>query len=887
MPIRVQCPQCGKEYNVGDDKAGRRFQCKGCQASVVVPTSSVAEDDDPFAGMDEDFSAGIMSHGTKPSSGNRSTSGKKGSKGKGDSSGSGAALGIGIGVAAVAIIAAGVFFFLRGGDGDEAAPAGGGGNNAAANANHNDATSEGTATPGPSGNTPGGNTPAGGTGNSGMTTQATPARAPTGAELDATLNQLKQIILGMHNYHDTLNSFPVSSNAPNAIGADGKPLLSWRVHLLPFVDQRNLYDQFHLNEPWDSPHNLPLADLLPAIYRSPGDEPDATTTRFVVFSGPTAPFEGGIGKRLADFRDGTSNTILVAQVPAAHAVSWTKPEDAAFDAADPLACIGAIPSEGLPVGMADGACFFLSSETDAAMFANFVQPADAQIVASELLLSKPSNYVPFVPPTTPPSGPLHLAYMTDDCIGLVRIAPQQLLEAEWLLDAVPPNALADAPFSLETLEEALFWIVPRTDLPVPAEPDSQFALSFSKPTAPESLQLSQMYNGNAYLHGNDVIVFAKDERFERMFAGTGSASPLATTLRTEELDADVYIAVQLKSDTFNADWSGAQLMLSPLGELGQDLMLAEQVQLAFRASETPLLKVWLTFPDAGTATGYKSAVEQQLPQMLESQKSDPMGGALATLLADAWSVTQDANTVSLEIAHSDALTAELASIVTEATGPAVMSDPELNAEQRTRNNFHQILIAAHNYHEAFNSFPVPTANEQYFDEDGKPLLSWRVHLLPYLDEIDLYQEFHFDEPWDSEHNIELLERMPAVFQVEDDYSADLEPGMTRIVRADGEGTLFQNGRGAQIRDITDGLSNTAFCFAVGPEHAVAWTKPEDIVIDFSQPILPQLGLPEGENFLVGMCDGVVPWVLPTIDDDNLRRLLQHNDSEVLELPIAQ
>lgn len=1106
MPIRVQCPQCGKEYNVGDDKAGRRFQCKGCQFSVVVPVPAAAEDDDPFAGMD-DFSEDYTSPSPKPAGAKNSTSGKGGAKGKGNKKGKSVSSGglplgawIGIGVAAVAAIAVGVFLMMRGGDDDEG---NGAGNNTVAGGSagagapaiesvedlegarenletivhamyeyerrwqtfpvspqvpdshdseeksylswrvhllpfldqqalydqfhlnepwdspHNAALTNqmpdvfkspgdaaGVTTtryltfvgPGtayedegprlqdirdrtsdtillaqvpaskavpwtkpedavfdpanpfscigaipprgmpiawadaatsflspttdaaafasfigrddgqttdeslilrqpiagevsiaavpanpPTGD--GGSAATTGPSGSASTTASTaPAHTPTLAELNATMLQLKQIVLGMHNYHDTFFTLPVNPNAAAALGPDGQPFLSWRVHLLPFVDQQNLYQQFHLNEPWDSPHNLPLADLMPDIYKSPSDEPAATTTRFVVFSGPNAPFDGGIGKRFSDFIDGLSNTILIAQVPADHAVPWTKPEDAVFDATDPLACIGAIPPEGLPIALADGACFFLSPEADATSFANYVQHADSQVIAGDLLLSKPANYVPFEPPSTPPTGPLHLAYMTDDCIGLVHIAPQHLLEAEWLMASLPPEATAGAPVPLESLEEALFWIVPRADANVPSEPDTQFALSFSQPTSAAELPLSQMYQGNAYMHANDTIVFAIDDRFERMFQGTSGASPLAGSLRSEQLDADVYIAVQLKSESFSVDWSEAELMLAPAGELGNGLMQAQQVQLAFRANESPLLKVWLTFPDDATATSYKTALEQQLPQMLDLQKSDPIAGPLATLLADAWSVSQEAGSVSLEIAHSDALTAELASMISALMTPAVMINRDITSRQQSENNLSQILIASHNYHDVFNSFPVPTANEQYFDEDGKPFLSWRVHLLPYLDEVELYQEFRFDEPWDSEHNIQLLERMPAVFEVNDAYLADLDPGMTRIVRADGEGTLFQNGAGSRIQNVTDGTSNTAYCFAVGPEHAVPWTKPEDIVIDFMQPIWPQLAVPEGEEFLVGFCDGAVRHLPTTIDEDNLRRLLLHNDNEVLELP---
>ena len=70
----------------------------------------------------------------------------------------------------------------------------------------------------------------------------------------------------MHNYHDTYGTFPPAATTD---GAD-KPLLSWRVAILPFLEQQPLYEQFHLDEPWDSPHNKTLIEQMPQVYAIPG-----------------------------------------------------------------------------------------------------------------------------------------------------------------------------------------------------------------------------------------------------------------------------------------------------------------------------------------------------------------------------------------------------------------------------------------------------------------------------------------------------------------------------------------------------------------------------------------------------------------------------------------
>ncbi len=81
------------------------------------------------------------------------------------------------------------------------------------------------------------------------------------------MNNLKQIGLAMHNYESTFGTFPPAYIADKATG---KPLLSWRVAILPFLEQDALYKQFHLDEPWDSAHNKTLIARMPPVYRSPG-----------------------------------------------------------------------------------------------------------------------------------------------------------------------------------------------------------------------------------------------------------------------------------------------------------------------------------------------------------------------------------------------------------------------------------------------------------------------------------------------------------------------------------------------------------------------------------------------------------------------------------------
>jgi hypothetical protein len=127
---------------------------------------------------------------------------------------------------------------------------------------------------------------------------------------------------------------------------DSRPLLSWRVLLLPELGEGDLYRDFHLDEPWDSPHNVALLSRRPQVYAPPPDLPAAeragpSGTFYQVFTGPGTAFERAEGLRLPqDFPDGPSDTILV--IEAGEPVPWTRPEDLAYDPHGPLPALGGV-----------------------------------------------------------------------------------------------------------------------------------------------------------------------------------------------------------------------------------------------------------------------------------------------------------------------------------------------------------------------------------------------------------------------------------------------------------------------------------------------------------------------------------------------------------------
>ena len=208
--------------------------------------------------------------------------------------------------------------------------------------------------------------------------------------------------------------------------------------------------------------------------------------------------------------------------------------------------------------------------------------------------------------------------------------------------------------------------------------------------------------------------------------------------------------------------------------------------------------------------------------------------------------------------------------------PAVRSARESARRAQCKDNLKQIGLALHSYHDAFGCFP-PAA---IADQQGRPMLSWRVAILPYLGSAQRYSRFRLDEPWDSPHNLALVNDRPDVYACPSD--PDSKPGMTGYQVVVGAGTVFPpDFRPVRIADVTDGTSNT---LAVGEtRRAVPWTKPEDVP---ESGVAASRGLgalqgphDDGSNML--FLDGSVRFVKETIAPTVLGALLTRAGGEVI------
>ncbi len=403
-------------------------------------------------------------------------------------------------------------------------------------------------------------------------------------------NNLKQIALAMHNFHDTYQKLPAAATGDKK----GKKLLSWRVHILPYIDQAPLYQQFHLDEPWDSDHNKELIKTVPPVYISPNHEDLAREgkTVYLVPTGKSTAFEGKEGLGFRDFTDGTSNTILAVEAHRDAAVIWTKPDDLAVDFKNPLKGLKGARAGGFHASLCDGSVRFISDNID-----------------------------------------------------------------------------------IKTLN-ALFT-----------------------------------RNGGEAINDNAI---------------------------------------------------NAPAVPRPVARPGD-----------------------------------------------------------------------------------------------------------------AKNNLKLFGLAFHNYHDVNSRFPQRAST----DKKGKALLSWRVQLLPYLDAADVYQQFHLDEPWDSEHNKTLIEKMPAIFSAKGDEEL-AKLGKTRILSPANAEACLGVKEGTRIQDIRDGSSNTILAVEARADAAVIWTKPDDFVIDFKEP-LKALQDSRNGGFMALFSDGSVRTIADKINAEIFKAIITRDGGETV------
>jgi hypothetical protein len=322
--------------------------------------------------------------------------------------------------------------------------------------------------------------------------------------------------------------------------------------------------------------------------------------------------------------------------------------------------------------------------------------------------------------------------------------------------------------------------------------------------------------------------------------------------------------------TLLAAWGEPAFDFKSLGE-ARVVTAAVDLEPGFR------LMVTVDFPDAVRAKGGKLAADalarwagDALGKMAAGRgKEDAeLAGLLRTVLRDAGEAKVNGTTVTFTASIPDDAYRKT---VAAAVASAAVRIRDAAERMKSANNLKQFGLAIFNYHDTYGFYPFQNIPK----EQMHPGLSWRVAILPFIEQDNLYRQFKLDEPWDSENNKKLIEKMPKIFVVPG--GLETKAGQTYYRMFDGPGTLY---RMKTIRDVTDGTSNTLMVVEAG--EPVIWTKPDELPYDPDKP-LPKVGghFPGGFNALFG--DASVRFIRKGIDEKVLRALITANGGEPVTL----
>ncbi|WP_428306284.1 DUF1559 domain-containing protein [Lacipirellula sp.] len=508
-----------------------------------------------------------------------------------------------------------------------------------------------------------------------------------------------------------------------------------------------------------------------------------------------------------------------------------------------------------------------------------------------------------------------LVYVTPGACVVVTMRPAQLFNspaAEMFPNEVLQAAVQTASgIDPLTVEELVISWSPPSNYAVLARSATPISLDgpITDRTSPDEL------NGKEYLKSRSHLepsFYAPDERSvlaapdfivqELVEGGAPKRSDILKNFTDETAQDDFHLAVNvtmLRPLIAMAMWNAK---LPPEFAALRDVPgMISHVDLRFNISHAAPTELVVTANHAADANRLESTVETlkrnalaQLDREVakEFDGEEPVQAATRAYqrrvnqkIFDSLQLERRDN--QLVVFRTEAPTSENGAVLSVATIgvlvglllPAVQAAREAARRNQSMNNIKQLMLCLHNYHDSHKRFPA-YAN---FDADGKPLLSWRVHILPYLEQQALYEQFHLDEPWDSEHNKELIAKMPPEFlsPSSKNISAD---GKSNYLGVLGEDYVFDGSeQGRSMKTITDGLSNSIAIVSVDDESAVAWTKPDDWTPSDSDLMEPFDGAHTG-GFLAGFCDGHVQMISSKIDPTVLRALLTVAGEEAIESP---
>ena len=656
-------------------------------------------------------------------------------------------------------------------------------------------------------------------------------------DIQVRAGNLRSIGMAIQAYQANFSYLP----QPAIYDKSGAPLLSWRVAILPFMGQDALYKKFHLDEPWDSPHNLELLQQaeMPKAYEARGASPPKPyMTYYKAVVGPGAVFEPDPRRHIrqaADVRGPQDHTLLLAE--AAEPVEWTRPTDLVVEPNQPLPRFGGLSPDGFLICFVDGSVQFLKQELsrdDAKMRALISRNGDV------LVNLRPYEITPGAKPSPPPKTdpgkepPKEPPKETPDPVALAREMKRKAASKNNLFQLA--RALRSYVDAFQTLPPPAIYGTDGTPLlswrvallPFLGQQKLYDRFKRDEPwDSPANRDLLQFMPKEFILP--DTPLKDPNTTYYQLFVGPGAYEPGAKRRTIMAIPDGPSHTIAIAEGSEPVPWTApVDLPYSPDG---------------------PLPKLGGPFAD-----GFHAALFDGSAQFFKKE------------------IYADDKALRALIGWNDGEVVNLRPYRESPPLPPKDSPAHAAAESVRRinssNNLKQLAFALHNYHDANRAFP-PYA---IINKEGKPLLSWRVALLPFLDENLLYKKFKLDEPWDGPNNKALLPLMPRSFEAPGAEADQADKTFYQVFVGPGAGFERDPTHRVRFSDLLGGSSNTLAVVEGG--EAVPWTKPDDLFFDADKP-LPRLGGVFPEGFHACMFDGSVHFIGAKIyqDEKALRGLI--------------
>lgn len=564
---------------------------------------------------------------------------------------------------------------------------------------------------------------------------------------------------------------------PTYYDANKKPFLSWRVHALPFLGYQSLYNQFRLNEPWNSPNNLPLAAQMPDVFRSWG-EAGGNLTRFqtiqagLTSSGHWIDVNGVPRSKQANATHGPGNSILVLQTNAANAVVWTKPEDLVF--ADPQSTLAKLTAPLFPAYFWSRSrstldTILVPQDLPASQFQSIATISDSNGVLGVDVASLARGWAERA--DTPVTGEEYGVSKANDNMRVLSIAFNNY--------------------------ESVYKYLPNSGT---TSPTGQSLLSWRVQILPY-LGLTELYNrfnqNEPWDSPNNIALLSEMPDVFR------SALDLAasTTTRIRVVDGTNTPYDHTKTRVRYSDFYDGLSNTILFVEAGVEKAVPWTQPEAIPVDMSNIWQAFGSFP-----TGF-----------MRIGMADGSVGKLGT----------------------SAPNAEIAALLTTGLrAPAQRADEELYdgltlmersgfpTPMSARVNLIYLAHAANIFNDTYRVLPPNSYGGIVTGTSTTALLSWRVSILPFLEADRLFQKFNLKEAWDSPNNVALMKYMPYFLRSVGDPASTANTRLQSFVGTNS----FVNSANKKLRlnDLLKGPGNTLAYVQTGIDKAVPWTKPADV-----------------------------------------------------------